>query len=56
MNCPTCFGIGEVLIDKDGRPVSRLRDATTMITCPECEGSGTVHCCEGDRAQPEPEE
>jgi len=53
MNCPTCFGIGEVLIDKDGRPVSRLRDATTMITCPESEGCRTVHHCEGDPAQPE---
>lgn len=56
MNCPTCFGIGEMLIDKDGQPVSRLRDATTMITCPACGGCGTVHCCEGDDAQPEPEE
>jgi hypothetical protein len=56
MNCPTCFGIGEVLIDKDGQPVSRLRDAATMITCPECGGCGKIHCCEGERAQPEPEE
>jgi hypothetical protein len=56
MNCPTCFGIGELLIDNDGRPVSRLRDAVTMIACPECEGCGTIRCCEGERAQPEPEE
>lgn len=56
MNCPTCFGIGEVLIDKDGRPVSRLRDAATMIACTECGGCGKIHCCEGDRAQPEVEE
>jgi hypothetical protein len=56
MNCPTCFGIGEVLIDKDGRPVSRLRDAATMIACPERGGCGKIHCCEGERAQPEAEE
>jgi hypothetical protein len=56
MNRPTCFGIGEVLIDKDGQPVSRLRDAATMIACPERGGRGTVHCCEGDDAQPEGEE
>ena len=48
MNCPTCFGIGEVLIGKDGLPASRLRDAATMIPCPECGGCGTTHCCEGD--------
>jgi hypothetical protein len=57
MNCPACFGIGEVLIDKDGQPVSRLRDAATMIECPECGGSGKIHCGEkGDGAQPEGEE
>ena len=56
MNCPTCFGIGEVLIDKDGRPVRRLRDAANMIACPDCGGCGQVHCCEGDRAQPDAEE
>ena len=56
MNCPTCFGIGELLIDKDGRTVSRLRDAASMIVCPECGGCGKVHCCEGERAQPEGEE
>ena len=54
MNCPTCFGIGELLVDKDGRPVSRLRDAAMMISCTECGGCGKIHCCEGDRAQPEP--
>ena len=53
MICPTCFGIVELLIDKDGRPVSRLRDAASMIVCPECGGCGKVHCCEGERTQPE---
>ncbi len=56
MNCPTCYGIGELLVDKDGRPVSRLRDAASMIACPECGGCGKIHCCEGERAQPEAEE
>jgi hypothetical protein len=54
MNCPFCFGIGEVLIDNEGRPVSRLRDATMMISCPECAGSGTVQCCQDHHAEPEP--
>lgn len=55
MRCETCFGIGEVLIDGAGKPVSRLRDATTMIPCPECGGSGIAHCCDGLQACPETE-
>lgn len=35
MNRPTCFGIEELLIDKDGKPVSPLRDGVTVICCPE---------------------
>jgi hypothetical protein len=53
MNCPTCFGIGELLIDEDGKAVSRLRDAVKMISCLECGGCGKIHCCEGDRARPQ---
>jgi hypothetical protein len=56
MICSSCYGIGEVLVDREGKPVSRLRDAATMITCPECGGCGIVHCCEGMQEQPEPEE
>lgn len=47
MKCEPCQGIGELLIDGEGNPVSRLRDAITMIPCPYCGGSGTVHCKEG---------
>jgi DnaJ-class molecular chaperone len=56
MNCSTCFGIGEVLVDERGEVVSRLRDAAMMVPCPDCGGSGKIHCCEGDRAEPEPQE
>lgn len=45
MNCPTCFGVGEVLVDKDLSPVSRWHNA--VIPCPECGGCGIVHCCDG---------
>lgn len=55
MNCQACFGIGEVLIGEDGRPVRRLRDAVMMVPCPDCDGSGKQHCCEGDCSQPEPD-
>ena len=50
MRCETCFGIGETLIDREGQPVNRLRDAAMMIPCPDCGGSGLAHCCEGDSA------
>lgn len=47
MRCEGCHGIGEVLVDRDGRPVTRLRDAFTMIPCPSCGNSGIASCCEG---------
>jgi len=41
MICPECFG-------------RRLASATgVVLPCPECGGTGTVHCCEGLQAQPE---
>jgi hypothetical protein len=57
VNCPVCFGIGEVLMDENGRPARRLRDGVAMVPCPnpDCNG-GKTHCCEGDCAQPEAEE
>jgi DnaJ-class molecular chaperone len=52
MICPACQGKGFILPafarKKDGAPVG-----TASTPCPECNGSGVVHCCEGDQAQPE---
>ena len=53
MICETCIGIGEILIDGYGMPVSRLRDAIMMVPCPDCDGSGITHCCDGLREQPD---
>lgn len=50
MRCEYCLGIGEVLIDDAGKIVTRLRDATMMIPCPQCGGSGLDHCCSGDQS------
>lgn len=55
MKCETCHGIGEVLIDRAGRVVLRLRDAMMMIPCPDCGGSRIAHCCDGLQGCPEGE-
>lgn len=47
MICQDCQGIGEVLIDREGKPVERLRDAVIVILCPGCAGCGSMSCCEG---------
>jgi hypothetical protein len=52
MRCEFCHGIGEVLVDADGRPVMRLRDGVVMIPCPVCIG-GNSYCCEGECAAEE---
>jgi len=44
MLCPTCHGSGLILIR--GQP----------LPCPECQGYGTVHCCDGLAEQPESSE
>ncbi len=44
MLCPRCHGIREILVDDQPLP------------CPECEGRGEIHCCEGLQAQPGEEE
>jgi hypothetical protein len=53
MICEICFGLGEVLIDKAGKVVSRLADAALLVPCPDCGGSGFGYCCDGICAQPE---
>src|ERR1051326_2618922 len=32
----------------------RGRVVDTMVPCLDCQGSAIAHCCDGDRAQPEP--
>lgn len=55
--CEACHGIGEMLVDHEGRPVTRLRDAVTMVPCPDCGGSGIASCRDAaGAAQPEPSE
>lgn len=44
MRCESCQGRGWIV---------RRRD-NYWVYCPDCGGSGVTHCCEGDRAQPEP--
>jgi hypothetical protein len=41
MLCPICFG--RRLFYLNGQ----------LLPCPECEGHGEVHCCDGLQAQPE---
>jgi RecJ-like exonuclease len=43
MVCEVCHGAHLI-------PVAGL-----MQPCPECGGLGTIHCCDGLQAQPEPE-
>lgn len=40
MICPVCFG--RRIIEGDRQPVP----------CPECEGHGEIHCCEGLQETP----
>ena len=41
MQCPTCFG--HRLFYYQG----------VYLPCPDCEGHGTIHCCDGLQAQPD---
>lgn len=44
MICERCFGSGLV----------RASIYVPPVLCPDCGGHGVVHCCDGDRATPEP--
>lgn len=59
MICPTCHGVGEVLIDRDLNIVRYAHQAMIMIPCPEGCIGGTDYCCDAagssDRACPEDE-
>lgn len=50
MICQTCLGQREIWGPR------RSRKPRDHWPCPECGGCGFTHCCEGDHAQPEPEE
>lgn len=41
MICPTCWGLGDNNIIYEFKP------------CPDCGGTGIIHCCEGNQCQPE---
>ena len=44
MLCPRCHGTHVVLVNGQQEP------------CPECQGMGEIHCCDGLTAQMEPRE
>jgi hypothetical protein len=46
MKCETCHGVGT-------RPVTGM-PAYMRLPCADCGGSGLVHCCAGECAQPAP--
>ena len=58
MICPVCHGIGHVT-PEDAIVANRVIrcGACGWPICPNpaCHG-GIVHCCEGERSQPEPQE
>jgi hypothetical protein len=62
MRCEACHGRGAVPVtggrrfspDAVGGAVLAADDATVELPCPECNGSGFSHCCDGICAQPQP--
>jgi hypothetical protein len=52
MNCPHCHGrgrtIGQTLF---GQGTKRPVELTEIGICPNCFGTGSLNCCEGDREQ-----
>lgn len=47
MICERCSGTGKKVLARIGRNEH-------YEPCPDCYGFGIVHCCDGDREQPEP--
>ena len=50
MRCPYCFGTGKRMRASEIGPDYVIG---SRGPCGECQGSGVIHCCEGDRACPE---
>lgn len=51
MVCRRCHGKGQINLYHD---IQRVGYATHV--CPDCEGMGIVHCCDGLTECPEPEQ
>jgi hypothetical protein len=44
MLCPRCHGTHVIVVNGQRRP------------CPDCQGMGEIHCCDGLQEQPDPEQ
>lgn len=57
MKCESCFGFGKRRLFLRGYRIGIGPVGMTVIDlpgpCTTCGGSGIVHCCDGDRAQPD---
>lgn len=55
MICERCHGTGKIAryVPGDGEVIAGK--ACEVVPCPECNGSGLQHCCEGLCEQPEKE-
>lgn len=55
MICESCNGTGEYRTIKFAAdPYTKHK--SPLVLCPQCNGTGTLYCCEGDCAQPEQDE
>lgn len=55
MRCTFCFGLGKVRGVL--APFDTLSEASAAhLPCPECGGTGILHCCEGEQAQADVEQ
>jgi DnaJ-class molecular chaperone len=48
MICPTCHGEHYLVL-----PYAQHGLVMAVVPCPDCGGHGRVHCCDGQRAQPD---
>lgn len=59
MRCETCHGGRNIVnpaLPISGRMLAfDFPGPPKLIPCPDCGGTGFSHCCEGDRACPEPD-
>jgi DnaJ-class molecular chaperone len=55
MRCERCQGSDHVVIVRATETGEWMQTELIAQPCPECNGSGVAHCCEGERPQPERE-